>query len=289
MDKHTRKLILFLVFTFLWTYAFYAPIAIGRHDVGQMPYTVLLIFGGMGPSVVGVSMILLDGDREQRRDYFRRCFSIRLIRPRWWAVILLVFPACAAVSIALNAGLGGTMPEFAMLKALAANPVSIPLAAFISFMSGPWSEEFGWRGYALDPLLKRLGTVRGTLMLAFFWAIWHLPLYFMAGTWHGEMGFRPAGFWSFMGLSVGLSLIMTIVYLQTGRSILSGMLLHFTSNFSAQLIAPAWDAFEITRVLVILAVGAAFAVVAVKGRWRTKSAPPDRGRQGQAGAGLGLQ
>jgi uncharacterized protein len=131
----------------------------------------------------------------------------------------------------------------------------IPLAAFISFMSGPWSEEFGWRGVALDPLIKRFGAVPGTIVLGVAWGVWHLPLFFMPATWHGQIGFQLTGFWLFIVNSVGLSLIMTWVYLNTGRSILSGMLVHFTSNFTSQLTEPASPQFQTIRVFFVLAIG----------------------------------
>src|SRR5450759_3584491 len=124
------------------------------------------------------------------------------------------------------------MPGMKQFVSLMANPLMWPLAAFISFMSGPWSEEFGWRGYALDRFLQRFGVIRASIGLGLVWAVWHLPLYAMPLTWHSQMGFRLAGFPSFVALSVGLSLIMTWVYLSSDRSILSGMLLHFTSNFT---------------------------------------------------------
>ena len=63
----TKRLLVFLALTFVWTWAFYAPIAIGHHSPYQMPWQVLLIFGGMGPSVMGVAMILFTAGPEQRR------------------------------------------------------------------------------------------------------------------------------------------------------------------------------------------------------------------------------
>lgn len=260
MDKKTKNLLIFLAATFIWTYAFYLPIAIGHHSPAEMPYTIFLIFGGMGPSLVGVSMVLLNRDKEQRRDFFRRCFSLKQIGPVWWAVIFLLFPLMTALNVALTLGFGGSLPGFTMLKSIIANPVSLPFTAFISFMSGPWSEEFGWRGYALERIIARLGILPGTVGLSLLWAVWHLPLYFMAGTWHGEMGFRLAGFWGFLAYNIGLSLIMTCVFLNTHRSILSGMLLHFTSNFTSQLTAPASDNFEIIRIGLMLAAGIGFAL-----------------------------
>lgn len=141
------------------------------------------------------------------------------------------------------------------MRDLLAQPAAWPLAALLSFLSGPWSEEFGWRGFALDPLLQRLGRLPGAIVLGLIWGIWHLPLYFVPATWYGQMGFKPAGFLTFLLLSVGLSLIITWVYLHTHRAILAAMLLHFTSNFTAQLIAPSSDRVEVFRALIVLAVG----------------------------------
>jgi membrane protease YdiL (CAAX protease family) len=266
MKKETRNLILFFLFTFAWTWAFYAPMAFGGHNPYEMPWLILLILGGMGPSLVGVAMVLLTCNREQRRDYWIRCFSLRRIGIRWWLIIFLIFPAIYGLSIAIDVAMGGQLPGMEMLRNLIANPLTIPLAAFISFMSGPWSEEFGWRGFALDRIIKPLGVIPGTIVLGVVWGVWHLPLYFMSNTWHGDMGFQLAGFWTFVLFNVGLSLIMTWVYLNTSLSILSGMLLHFTSNFTSQLIAPSSDRFEVVRMILLLAFGLAACAVMLRNR-----------------------
>ena len=74
-----------------------------------------------------------------------------------------------------------------------------------------------------------------------------------------------------MLLSVGLALLMTWVYLQTNRSILSGMMLHFTSNFTGQLIAPFSERFEIFRVLLIVSTSLVIFALFVRQRQAVKS------------------
>lgn len=171
MKKEMRNLILFFVMTFVWTWAWYAPIAIGHHRPYEMPWTVLLIFGGMGPSLVGVGMVLFTFTQEQRREFWRRSFSFRRIQPPWWIVILVTFPLLFAVSIAFDLFWGVAAPGMSELKSLLASPLTIPLVGLISFLSGPWSEEFGWRGYALDPLIKRLGAIGGSCVLGLVWGV----------------------------------------------------------------------------------------------------------------------
>ncbi len=69
-----------------------------------MPWMILLILGGMGPSLVGVAMVFLTYDKEQRRDYWRRCYDGKRIRPAWWLVIFLIFPAIILLTAVRSTG-----------------------------------------------------------------------------------------------------------------------------------------------------------------------------------------
>jgi membrane protease YdiL (CAAX protease family) len=255
MNKETRNLVLFLTATFIATWITYFIIVFNHWDPYTMPGMIFLLAGGSAPSWVGVIMVFITYDREQRRDYFRRCVAFNQIKLPHWAFIMLVFPVIFTIIIGLDALMGGSLPGMANLKAYLAQPAIIPLALFIGFISGPWSEEFGWRGYSLDPLLKRFGILRGSIILGFIWGIWHLPLFFMPETWHGQMGFKFAGFWTFMLSSIGLALMMTWVYLGTKRSILTGFLMHLASNFTANTFHPYADRMEILRMVALVVIG----------------------------------
>jgi membrane protease YdiL (CAAX protease family) len=200
-------------------------------------------------------MVLCTYTSEQRKDYFRRCYNFRQIRLPYW-FFMLVFPILMMLLlIFFDHAAGNPLPGMTNLKSYLTAPITILFPLFMSFLSGPWSEEFGWRGFALDPLLRRFGVLRGSILLGGIWAIWHLPLYFMPQTWHGQMGFRLAGFWSFLLYSIGLTLVMTWVFLLNGHSILSGFVLHLTNNFTSQTIGPYSDQLEILRSLTMLMLG----------------------------------
>ena len=255
MNKETRNLILFFTATFLATWITYFTIVINHWDPYTMPGMVVLLIGGSAPSWVAVIMVFITYDKEQRRDYFRRCISFRQVKLPYWAFILLVFPAIYAILIGIDMLMGGSLPGMVNLKAYLAQPSILPLALFMSFLSGPWSEEFGWRGYSLDPLLKRFGVLRGSVILGFIWGIWHLPLFLMPETWHGQMGFKFAGFWTFMLYSIGLAMMMTWVYLGTNRSILTGFLMHLANNFTGNTVYPYSDRIEVMRMAILVILG----------------------------------
>ncbi len=241
MSKQTKNLILFFIATFAATWVSYFTIILKGWNPYSMPGMIFLLMGGSAPSWVGVLMVLFTYNKQQRRDYFRRCFSFRQIKLPFWAFIIFIFPLIYVTIIPLDVWMGSAIPGMTNLRAFLAAPLTIPLALFMSFLSGPWSEEFGWRGYSLDPLLKKFGILRGSALLGFIWGIWHLPLFLMPQTWHGEMGFKLAGFWTFMLYSIGLAMLMTWVYLRTNRSILSAFMMHLANNFTSNLIFPGSD------------------------------------------------
>ncbi len=255
---------MFFLFTFLWTWVCYFTIILMKLDPYQGTGMVLLILGGCSPTFVGLIMAMATYGKEERISYLRRILKPGRIKAVWWLFILLAFPVIFAASIGLDMLLGGSLPGMVNAKAIWANPVSFFPLLLLSFMSGPFSEELGWRGYALDKLLDRYGFAKGSTLLGLIWGAWHLPLYFMPQTWHGKMGFGLTGFWMFLLLSVGLSFIMSHVYLKTQRSILSAMLLHLMSNFTAQLLQEVSPRVEVIRSLLIFALGAALAVWAAK-------------------------
>ena len=264
LEKNAKHTALFFLFTFLWTWVCYFAIILNKLDPYQGTGMVLLILGGCSPTFVGLFMAMKTNGKEERISYLRRIYQPGRIKAVWWLFILLVFPVIFAAAIGLDVLLGGSLPGMVNAKAILASPLSFFPLILLSFMSGPFSEELGWRGYALDKLLDRFGFVKGSALLGLIWGVWHLPLYFMPQTWHGQMGFGITGFWMFLLMSVGLSFLMSHVYLRTQRSILSALLMHLASNFTAQSLAEISPRVEIFKSVLILLLGMAFAILAAR-------------------------
>ncbi|WP_367166022.1 CPBP family intramembrane glutamic endopeptidase [Mesorhizobium sp.] len=71
---------------------------------------------------------------------------------------------------------------------------------------GP-AEEFGWRGFALPLLQRRMAPVRAGLVLGLIWGVWHLPAFYLSGLVQSEWSFMP-----FLIGSVAVSLILTAMF-----------------------------------------------------------------------------
>lgn len=89
-------------------------------------------------------------------------------------------------------------------------------------------EEPGWRGFALPRLIERLGPNMGTLILGVAWALWHLPLFMVAGTPQYGNPFVP-----FLVMLTAWSMVITLVVMHARGSAVGAMLFHASANLCA--------------------------------------------------------
>jgi membrane protease YdiL (CAAX protease family) len=234
-----KYLVMFFGLTLAWTWICgFIPVIFGFTGTGSG--TFIFYFGGGAPSVIALFLVFLTYPGDKRKDYFRRCFSLRQAGWKWPLITIVVFTVLSSVSVYLGVRLlGFDMPTMDYVKAVAGNPLIIPLVILISLISGPLNEEFGWRGYALDRLMAKFGFLNGSLILGFVWAIWHLPWYFTPGQAQYAL-LRDSVFHAVMFIPsvMMLSVFVSFVYVKTKRSILAGAMVHMFSNLiGSQLLS----------------------------------------------------
>ena len=97
---------LFLAYGLTWI--FWIPVALTRQDYQQSPLLLAVVFLGVfGPGIAGILMTYHEQGKEGGQDFWRRVFDFRRISLKWYALILLLFPALHMISIGINAWLGG--------------------------------------------------------------------------------------------------------------------------------------------------------------------------------------
>ena len=235
-----KQLVLFFIITLAWTWGFgFAPVFMGIE--GTPLGTFLFYFGGGAPSVTALFLVFLTYSKEQRKDYFMRCFSFRYMGIKQPVLTVLFFTLISIAAIWLGVYLlGYEMPGMNYIHAIIQNPSNLFLVLFFSVISGPLNEEFGWRGYALDRLFVSFGFTGATLLLGFIWGIWHLPWYFTPGQAQYDL-LQNSVFDAIMYIPsvMLLNFAVSYVYIKTKRSILAGALVHMFGNLlGSQLLSP---------------------------------------------------
>ena len=245
----------FILFTFIFSWLCWSVAILNGQSITTFPNILLFSLGGSAPTLIALYFVLCTFDKDARRDFWSRVIDPHRVRPAWWFLTLLAAPVAFVIGINLVALLGGVLPEMPNLKSLVAVPISIPIFVLMSLISGPISEELGWRGIALESFQKKWSPFRSTLILAAIWWAWHLPLFFLSGTTHYGWGFLTPMFWLFMIQIILLTTLMTIVYNHNRRSLLVTILIHFSYNLTLSLLIPlSTRSFALTTLLLAILV-----------------------------------
>jgi membrane protease YdiL (CAAX protease family) len=140
--------------------------------------------------------------------------------------------------------------------------IGLVLVVVLVLVVNGLGEETGWRGFAADRLVGRLGVVGASLVVTLLWAGWHVPMFWVVDSFRE---FGPAGTVGWLlGLAAG-SLVLTWLYLRTGRSILYVAAWHTAFNLTAATAATAGLVAAISSTLVMVA-AAAIVVAEVRRR-----------------------
>lgn len=223
---------IFFAFTFGWSILFWS-LTIILGGIEQFPGSILMYAGGAGPIVAALVLVHVFEPLDIQRDFWVRTFDPRRMTWLWLAASLLLHPLLIAVAIAAEVGLGG---ELVLNTAQASTLAGLASLVFFVFVFGPLPEEMGWRGVALDRLQSRMSPLAASLILGVAWSCWHIPLFFIDGTFQSQLGVFSFRFWVFMLDMIPLTIIMHWIYNNTNRSTLSAVLVHFSGNMCGALL-----------------------------------------------------
>ena len=208
----SHQVALFFVLTIAFSWTMYGV----EFVVGPPP----IALGVFGPLLAAAFLTWVTGGN--LRQWVGQLFIWR-VNGRWYLFVLVGFPIIfVGGSTAIYVALTGETIALGVLS----ERVWIALF-FLAFqiLTAGLGEELGWRGFALPRLQDQYNALIASLVIGFFWALWHLPLFFQPDSYQAQMGpviYLIDGF--------TLSILFTWVYNSTGGSVLIAALLHGVFN-----------------------------------------------------------
>ncbi|MDA1635565.1 type II CAAX prenyl endopeptidase Rce1 family protein [Bacillus cereus] len=96
-----------------------------------------------------------------------------------------------------------------------------------TIVSGPLGEELGWRGFALMELQKKYSPLKSSIIIGFWWGMWHFPIWFTTGF----TGFNLIKYILFFMIAIISTTIIMTTFYNLNRNLIIPIIIHFFFNF----------------------------------------------------------
>lgn len=206
----------------------------------------LFFLGTFGPGLAAILVTALISGGAGIRKLLSSLLIWR-VSIQWWLVALLLPALITLGAVVLFSIFGGPNIDFSRYPPLY---TIIPMIIMITLLNGV-GEELGWRGFMLPRTQSRYNALVSSLIVGFFWGLWHAPVYFIPGT--AQSIYREqVGFWVglllFTATTIVISVIYTWVFNNTRGSVMIAALLHGANNawLNYFLVDPTTEVLVIT-------------------------------------------
>ena len=251
-------------------------IPFAAREAGLISVTIVWeipIFAQFGPSVAAFLLAGIYSGKQGVRKLFGKVLKWR-IHIKWYAIALFTVPVLALVSLAIHHisgnpvpgmqdfaqwhipyseafGSGGVYsldktphPSFGLMSSLREMIQLSPWLALLNFIvfaivTGPVSEEFGWRGYLLPRLQGKYSAIKASVIIGVLWGFWHTGPDF----WRILLQGNAMAFLYPLAMTVGtipLSIIFTWLFNNNGSSLIPPMLFHASFNSTLSIMGLVW-------------------------------------------------
>lgn len=210
----------------------------------KLPISALMTFC---PMIAAAILVYRERRIQGVKELVSRAVDFKRINDkRWYIPIVCLMPAIAVLSYGYAKFTGASVSE-------SQTPVLSLLIFFIVYFIGAIGEEVGWSGYAIDPLQNRHGALKASLILGFFWAIWHIV------PWSQTHQTPVWIVWQSIS-TVFMRVIMVWLFNNTGKSVFGMILFHAMINISPYLIPGSGGHYDPFITCILLAVTVIFIV-----------------------------
>jgi membrane protease YdiL (CAAX protease family) len=232
-----KNLWLYFVVAYAFSWVFWIPNALVAHGVA-LPAGLVNFLGGpfnpaaFGPLFAAFLLTFLQQGGKGVLQLLKRGVDFRFKKIWLLAILLLPFVLFGG-SIGASIVAGIRPLDLSLVSNL---PYALVGFFVILLTAGPLQEEFGWRGYALPRLQSRFNALTSSVILGFFWWLWHLPAVFIPGRFMTD---NLVVFFALLVVITLTSILFTWVYNNTNGSVLATILMHTAMNWSIWLAMPS--------------------------------------------------
>ena len=211
--------------------------------------SILGIAGLCGPFAIAMMLIL--PDKNMRNELYSATFKFRGIRPGFWILTFVLFPASILLAQAISLLFGHDVSQFKIVENMSFSAGLFP--AWFLLVIAPVLEEFGWHTYGIHCLRNRFNLLVTSVIFGVVWGIWHMPLSFIKDYYQNvlvETGVIYSV--NFLVSIIPYLIIGNWLYYKTNRNMLLVVLFHFLAGFSNEIFQTHPDSKVIQTLLLLI-------------------------------------
>lgn len=232
MYTYKPKRFYITVFAFTWAFWLFGIL----FDEGLTRILGMLL-GLISPATIAIITVFTSKSDALKKDFKRKIFNFYKLKPLYILAALLIFAAIVCSSILASLLFGQSLTQFSFTSDFSFTGIGV-CSAFVTILLASVLEEVGWRGYGEDSIAQYHSWFKESIIFGFVWALWHLPLFWIPGTYHYEIReINILYMFNFLISVAPMGFITTWVYVKNGRSMLSSIIFHLFINFMQEKIA----------------------------------------------------
>ena len=237
METYKYRPVRFYITCFVTTWIFWIAAAfISRSENDNGISMILMLFGLLSPAVTAITTVLTSKNKTLKQDLKRKIIGFYRIKPLSILAGIIGFMVIVLLSILLSLLFGQSIDQLSFTEDFS---FSIgESSALLTILLAAVIEEIGWRGYGEDSVAAYFSWFTESIIFGFVWALWHLPLFWIEGTYH--YGLRELGIGYVLNFLISvmpMGFLTTWVYVKNNRSMLACIIFHLFVNTMQEKIA----------------------------------------------------
>lgn len=236
MNQYKYKPVRFYSICFATSWLFWIIAAIISKNANDNLSNVFMLLGLIAPAITAIITVFTSNCKALKQDLKRKIIGFYRIKPFNIFLAVLVFVVIIVLSIFISTFFGGSWKQFSFTEDFSFSVGGT--SALLTILLAAIIEEVGWRGYGEDAIASYFSWFTESIVFGFVWALWHLPLFWIEGTYHYGLKELGIGYMlNFLISVVPLGFLTTWVYVKNNRSMLACIIFHLFVNIMQEKMA----------------------------------------------------
>ena len=234
MEHYVYRPVRFYITVFALTWGFWILAILFRNN-NPLLFT-FMVLGVMMPAVTAIVTVLTSKNKMLKDDLKRKIIGFYRIKPLYLILPVIAFGLVIVCSIGTSVLFGGSTDQFAFTDGFSFSIGGT--SALLTILIASVIEEAGWRGYGEDAVGYYHTWFKESIIFGCVWACWHIPLFWVPGTYH--YGLKEMGaiyMINFLVSAIPVDFLQTWVYVKNNRSMLATIIFHLFLNIMQEKIA----------------------------------------------------